>query len=125
MSSPLFPGLLVEKTHLEQIGLLDEKCLAYQELDTSISLSKHCEFVYIDKPLFIYDTVSSYISKNKIRSLIGKLYITEKFQDEIWKYFGKGHIVNRYMAFAKQFIDNNCYEIATRCYALAQKINAI
>lgn len=57
--------------------------------------------------------------------MIGKLYITEKFQDKIWKYFGKGYIVNRYMAFAKQFIDNSCYEITTRYYAFAQKMNAI
>jgi glycosyltransferase involved in cell wall biosynthesis len=79
--SPVFPSILTSRIALFDIGLLDENIIAYQEWDTSIRLSKICEFVHIQKPLFTYHLHSGEtISKNVIKDIQGYLQIVEKYK---------------------------------------------
>jgi glycosyltransferase involved in cell wall biosynthesis len=79
--SPMFPAILTSKIALFEIGLLDENIIAYQEWDTSIRLSKICEFFHIQKPLFTYHLHSGEtISKNVIKDIQGYLQIVEKYK---------------------------------------------
>lgn len=81
---PLFPGMLVSRAALEKINYLDENVLAYQEWDTSIRLARHCRFIYMREPLFIYNLHSGEtISKNKRRNITGYQYIIDKFERDI------------------------------------------
>lgn len=81
---PMFQALLVSKIALHQIGYLDEKVPSYQEWDTSISLSKICEFIHIRTPLFIYHFHDEEtISKNPTRDINGYTYIIEKYKNDI------------------------------------------
>ncbi|MBX0312660.1 MAG: glycosyltransferase [Sulfurihydrogenibium sp.] len=77
--SPVFPSILTSKIALFDIGLLDENIIAYQEWDTSIRLSKICEFVHIQEPLFTYHLHSGKtISKDPIKDIQGYFQIVEK-----------------------------------------------
>ena len=70
---PVFPGLLVKRTALERIGLLDEQITAFQEWDTSIRLASAFEFSFEPRPTFIYDcTGADAMSKDFIRN--GRAY---------------------------------------------------
>jgi hypothetical protein len=78
----LFQSLLVSKKALEEIGCLDEAVASYQEWETSIRLADVCRFVYIDKPLFIWnrhegETISGNISKSQA----GYKYILDKHKN--------------------------------------------
>ena len=76
---PMFQAMLIPKNKLEEIGLLDEKVPSYQEWDTAIRLSKVCEFIHIQEPIFIYHMHSGEtISKNKRNDILGYAYIVEK-----------------------------------------------
>lgn len=82
---PMFQGMLVAKTSLENIGLLDEKCVAYQEWDTAIRLAKIYRYIFIDKPLFIYyrDKNTNAISNDLKKNNMAYEYILEKHRDAI------------------------------------------
>ncbi len=93
----LFQSLLVSRSSLFQIGLLDEKVPSYQEWDTSIRLAKKYDFIYIDNPLFIYhlhdgDTISKSLKKE----IDGLEYICDKFQYEIVGLLGKNILIEKY-----------------------------
>lgn len=94
--APLFPSILTSKQALYDIGLLDITAPSYQEWDTTISLSKKCEFIHLKEPLFTYvfhdgDT----ISKNKNRDIDGYWYIVNKFRNDMLNYgCYRSHIVN-------------------------------
>ncbi|WAR44083.1 glycosyltransferase family 2 protein [Methylomonas rapida] len=87
---PLLQTMLVAKSALFEIGLLDEQVPSYQEWDTAIRLAKICEFFHIREYLAVYwlhegDT----ISKNKRLDIDGYRYVIEKHRDEICNVAGK------------------------------------
>ena len=82
--SPLFPSILASKRALIAIGGLDDQCPAYQEWDTSIRLSKVCNFIHLRTPLFYWKVhkIDS-ISKSKSKDIFGFNYVIEAHKDEI------------------------------------------
>lgn len=82
--SPLFPSILASKRALSSIGGLDDQCPAYQEWDTSIRLSKVCNFIHLRAPLFFWRVhkIDS-ISKSKSKDIFGFNYVIEAHKDEI------------------------------------------
>ena len=87
--SVMFPGLLVSRNCIAQAGGLDNNCPSYQEWDTAIRLARHCEFVHIREPLFIwYWHTGETISKDIGRDLDGFQYVIEKHRDEIMFHHG-------------------------------------
>jgi glycosyltransferase involved in cell wall biosynthesis len=81
---PMFQGMLVSKSALTSIGLLDEAVPSFQEWDTAIRLAKQCSFIYIPEPLFIYRQHSGpTISKDIRRAIEGYDFIINKFRDAI------------------------------------------
>lgn len=83
-SSPMFQAILTSKKALLEIGLLDENVPSYQEWDTSIRLSKICNFIHIVQPLFTYVFHNGEtISKNTLRDFVGYEYIFNKYFIEI------------------------------------------
>lgn len=80
----LFQAIITKKENLLKIGLLDENVPSYQEWDTAIMLSKVCEFVFLDRPLFIYYLHNGEtISKDKKRDIDGWEYVCQKHRYEI------------------------------------------
>ena len=78
-SQVLFQGMIVRKEVLQEIGLLDERVLAYQEWDLNISLAQKYKYYYINKPLFIYKLhEGETISKDIYRGIQGFRYIVKK-----------------------------------------------
>jgi hypothetical protein len=72
----MFQSLLVKKTALMDIGLLDDYVPSYQEWDTSIRLSANHRFYYINKPLFTYNLHDGEtISKDLKRGITGFRYV--------------------------------------------------
>jgi len=87
-SSILFPSILTSKQALLFIGLLDEKVPSYQEWDTAIRLAKHCQFVHIKEPLFIYHKhKEETISKDLKRDIKGANYIRIKYREDFIEQF--------------------------------------
>ena len=104
MPGPMFQGLLVRKGAMEQIGLLDESLVSYQEWDTSIRLAKHFPFAYVTEPTFFY-TINSAdaISRNKLRSAIGYEHILKKHFAEILAEIGATAIAHHYRILARLY----------------------
>ena len=102
--APMFPALFVKKDTLIQIGLLDEKVVAYQEWETSIRLAKQNMFVHVNKPLFLYhfhdgDT----ISKSKRKALKGYSYIIKKHRKAILEETGVRGMLIHYRRLVQMF----------------------
>lgn len=80
----LYPTILVKKDCLLQIGMLDEKVPAYQELDVSIGLASHYEVDYINEPLFIWNCDNkNTISNDKKKQIAGREYLFTKYRNLI------------------------------------------
>lgn len=108
----LFPSIMTKKENLLKIGLLDENVPSYQEWDTAIMLSKVCEFIYLDKPLFIYYLHDGEtISKNKKRDIDGWEYVCQKHKYEILAQYGLIGLVRRY-----EVIMNRCKALRDKRY---------
>lgn len=83
-SGPMFPTMLVHRSALERIGLLDPECPSFQEWDTSIMLARSCRFVHVQEELFEWVTHSAdTISKDRGRDLRGHEYVLKKHCEEI------------------------------------------
>lgn len=81
---PMFPCLLIRKTALESIGLLDESIRSYQEWDTAIRLAKKYAFGFEPEPTFIYDyRTDNAISRDAERAGRGYEQIVRKHLGEI------------------------------------------
>lgn len=86
---PMFPCLLIRKSALEKIGLLDESIVSYQEWDTSIRLAKLFPFGFEPEPTFIYDyRTQNAISRDSNRAGRGYEMIVRKHLGDIIKYAG-------------------------------------
>ncbi len=108
----LFQAIITKKENLLKIGLLDEKVPSYQEWDTGIMLSKVCEFVFLDQPLFIYYLHDGEtISKDKKRDIDGWEYVCRKHKFEILEQYGLIGITRRY-----KVIRDRCKESRDKRY---------
>lgn len=108
----LFPTIITKKENLLKIGLLDENVPSYQEWDTAIMLSKVCEFVFLDNPLFLYYLhEGETISKDKKRDIDGWEYVSQKHKYEILEQYGLTGIVRRY-----EVIMNRCKALRDKRY---------
>jgi len=84
---PMFPCLLVKKSALEQIGLLDETIPSYQEWDTAIRLAKLFPFGFEKEPTFVYDyRTQNAISRDALRAGRGYERIIRK---HVWDVVSK------------------------------------
>ncbi len=96
-SKAIFPGLLVRKTALEEIGLLDVYVPAYQEWDTQIRLSLQHKYFYINKILFIYNVYDGEtISNDTKKGVKGFRYVVMKNGDLFLKEDGIKSIIFYY-----------------------------
>lgn len=101
---PMFQGLLVQKKHLEEIGLLDEGVPSYQEWDTAIRLARSYSFKFVAEPLFVYHLhAGETISKDNRREVDGWAYVVEKHRDEIIKVAGVKALARHYEVVAKKY----------------------
>ena len=83
-AAPMFQSMVVAKTSLLEIGLLDEDVPSYQEWDTSIRLAQVCEILYTPQVLFTYRLHSNdQISKNHHKDIDGYCYILQKHKKAI------------------------------------------
>jgi glycosyltransferase involved in cell wall biosynthesis len=97
--SPMFQGLVTSKQALKDINYLDEDILSYQEWDTTISLSKNCNFIHIKEPLFIYHKhAEETISKDIGRDILGIDYIRVKFRADFTKYYSEPFFIELLLA---------------------------
>ena len=103
---PMFQGMFVAKSALEKIGFLDEKCVAYQEWDTAIRLARVCEYIFIDKPLFVYyrNKGTNAISNDLDRNALGYEYILEKYKEDIINLCGRKVLQNHYKSLFKNSV---------------------
>lgn len=102
-SFALFPTVVSKKENFVKIGLLDERVPAFQEWDTSIMLSRVCEFLFVERPLFIYHLHDGQtISKDKKRDIDGQEYIYNKYKYEIFSQYGINGIIKRYEVIMKR-----------------------
>lgn len=86
---PMLQGMIVNKSKLYTIGLLDPSCPSYQEWDTAIRLAKICKFVYVRPPLFEWVWHSGEtISQDYERDLEGFQYVLDKHRSEIIRLHG-------------------------------------
>lgn len=93
----LFPGLLVRKSALEDIGLLDVNVPAYQEWDTNIRLSLKHKYFYIHRPIAIYNIYSEgTISTDSERGVRGFQYVVLKNRDLFLNNRGMASILSYY-----------------------------
>lgn len=120
-SGPMFQALLVSKEAIIKAGGLDNDCLCHQEWETSIRLSKICNFIHIQEPLFVWIWHSGdTISKDYKRNIYGFNYIINRYKQEIismhglsgWRKVKMQNISNamtyKYWDDAEKLIDEEC-----------------
>lgn len=101
---PMFQGLLVKKTALERIGLLDEAIISYQEWDTSIRLARHYTFGFVETPTFIYYSHGGEtISKDGLREAQGYEQVFNKHKDDIFRFLCRKDLALHYRLIAKLY----------------------
>lgn len=87
--SPMFPGLLVSKRKLLEIGMLDTDVPSFQEWETAIRLARVAQFVHVRRPLFVYHRPEEpTISDSLARNLAGYEYVIRKHEAEILRVAG-------------------------------------
>lgn len=102
-SFALFPTIVSKRENFIKIGLLDERVPSFQEWDTTIMLSKKCEFLFVERPLFIYHLHDGEtISRDTKRDIDGQEYIYNKYKYEILSQCGIKGIINRYELLMKR-----------------------
>lgn len=102
-SFTLFQALISKKENFMKSGLLDENVPSFQEWDTAIMLARTCEFLFLERPLFIYHLYDGEtISKDKKRDIDGQEYIFNKYKYEILCQYGIHGIIQRYEVIMKR-----------------------
>lgn len=113
--APGFPSIIVKKKCFLDHGLLDDKVVAYQEWDTSISISKNYKIGYINEPLFIYHLHNGEnISKNSLKGAQGYEYIVNKNKNDIIQFLGKDMLLEHYKRIVKMCIEAHQIEEAKK-----------
>ena len=101
---PGFPALLVKKTALERIGMLDETIRRFQEWETSIRLARYFNFAFVSEPTFVYDCRGD-DTMTKARWTAGGPYeqIVRKHARDILRHVGVAGIATHL------FVAGRCY----------------
>ena len=121
---PMFQGLLVKRECLEQIGLLDESFVSYQEWDTFIRLSKHFELAFVSEPVFNYFIHSdNTISIDQKRDADGWAQVVEKHKTEIIKNCGVEMLIKHYKIIAKKYDSIGSNDISEKYKRKYEKIS--
>jgi glycosyltransferase involved in cell wall biosynthesis len=94
---PLLQGTLVSREALEKVGFLDENLDCWEDWDLAIRLSRHCNYIYLREPLFIYHLhLGNRICNDKQRFRRGYYNVLKKHESEIKRICGldtwKSHI---------------------------------
>ena len=77
---------MIKKQKLIDIGLLDEDCPSFQEWETHIRLSKIATYSTVEEELIdYYRGGTDTISKSQARAVSGRLYVLNKFKNELIK----------------------------------------
>lgn len=83
-SPPIYQTMLTSKKALISIGGLNERVIAHQEWETSLRLSKSCQFLYVDIPLVLwYKHEGEQISKNVFKNMEGYFFILQTYERDI------------------------------------------
>ena len=111
ISSPMFQGLLTSSIALKKINYLDENVPSYQEWDTAIRLSKICDFIHIEEPLFIYHKHNQEtISKDIKRDIEGANYVRLKYRKDFIEQYGQSSFQYFLLKNIHRSIINNLWE---------------
>lgn len=86
---PLFQGVLLSREALEKIGYLNEHVPSYQEWHASLALARHCSFVHLKEPLFVYHSGSDTISSDYERTLRGYHFVRLAYEKETVNLLGR------------------------------------
>lgn len=117
---PVFPGMLVMRSALERIGMLDERVVAFQEWDTAIRLARRYQFAFVEEPTFIYDrTRSDAISNNWVRGGRGYEQVVRKHSMAMLWHGGPRVLANHYRLAARWYQEGGARLAARRCQMLA------
>ncbi|HCE66588.1 MAG: hypothetical protein A2X82_05865 [Geobacteraceae bacterium GWC2_55_20] len=118
-----FPSLLVKKSALESIELLDELVPSFQEWDTIIRLAKDHEFGYVSEPLYVYHCHDGEtISKDMKRHVRGYVYIVEKHAIDMFQNAGIEALAKHYETIIKQSLE---YGLPALLQLYTLKLNAL
>lgn len=93
---------VIKKKKILEMGLLDEKCIAYQEWDTHISLSKNCKYEVVEVPLCEWTICgdSSFANQQK-KGLDAELYIFTKHRSDFRRYAYRHYLNALYNLWSK------------------------
>lgn len=110
---PTYPALMMTRSAIESIGLLDESIVAFQEWDLAIRLAEHHRFAWVPEPTFIYHChAGDTISKNKARGAQGYAQIVEKHSTAIERHLGRRGLAIHALRLAGMFADAGDAETA-------------
>lgn len=100
---PMFQGMLVRREYFDEIGYLDdEHSSGFDEWEAAISLSKVCEFEFVDEPLFVYCRHDQpTISGDGTGGAAGYVRIVRKHLDEITEAWGPKVVANHFLVGAR------------------------
>lgn len=120
---PTFPALVVKKSALEAIGLMDEEVPSFQEWDTVIRLAKGFDFGYVAEPLYVYHChEDETISKDMKRHTLGYAYIVEKHTIDILSYGGSDILAAHYLTLIQYSLD---YGLPNTLQVYKHKLSAL
>ena len=119
-----FNGALLRKSALQQIGLLDTKCVSHQEYDTHIRLSKQCIYETTNMVLSdYYVNGADTISINKRKHYEGYAYILKK-HSWIWRMKAYRSFLRKVgeIWFAKQLDRGDLLRLRIKLFIIAPEI---
>lgn len=94
---PMLQGMLVRRSELQAIGLLDESLRSYQEWDTAIRLAQRCRFIHLVEPLFVYRVGhAGAISGDLRRDITGYASVVRKHAAGIVEHHGRAGLRRHY-----------------------------
>lgn len=121
---PMFQGLLVTRRAIENIGMLDERLVAYQEWDTSLRLARSNEFAFVPEPLFEYeDAAIDRISRKSDATARGYEQVVRKHLGEIVRHLGRREAALHFRRAASRYRAANNRSGFIRCAALSLLID--
>lgn len=117
---PVFPALMVRRSALERIGLLDEQLVAFQEWDTVIRLAKHYRFAFVPEPTFVWDRQQlDTISGDFVRNGRGYEQVLHKHYLAILRHLGPRALGRHYNIAARWYARAGARGELRRCQLLA------
>jgi len=122
---PAFPGFLVSKRALEQIGGLDESIVAYQEWDTAIRLARYYDFAFVSQPTFVYDCRhTNALSKDLLRSARGYEQVITKHRWPIVRHLGWQGLVRHFTIMSDLYRRADDHQTADGYLVKANRVRA-